>query len=81
MHTRKEHLRAKPGVSADDLAKVQRDAWEGVDRYYNAPGHQLPNGNRLHVNVEFTDWISSKIFFRNGTHHPHPVPAPPHCDN
>jgi hypothetical protein len=53
--TMKVHLRAKPGVSADDLAKVQRDAWEGVDRYYNAPGHTLPNGNKLHVNVEFTD--------------------------
>jgi len=52
--TLRVHARAQPGVGPDDLARVQRDAYAGVDRYYNS-GQQLPNGNRLHVNVEFTD--------------------------
>jgi hypothetical protein len=52
--TMKVHLQGQPGVGPDDLARVQRDAYSGIDQYYNN-GQRLPNGNRLHVNVEFTD--------------------------
>lgn len=50
----KVNLKPQPGVSADDIARVQADALKGVDEFYNG-GHTLPNGNRLNVNVEFTD--------------------------
>ena len=54
MPTGSRCARAQPGVGPDDLARVQRDAYADVDRYCNS-GQTMPSGNRLHVNVEFTD--------------------------
>ena len=50
----KVKLDGQAGVGADDLARVQDDALKGVDEYYNG-GKVLPNGDRVHVNVEFVD--------------------------
>ena len=52
--TMRVHLKPQSGVSADDLARVQKDAFDSVDHYYNS-GHTLPNGSRMQVKVEFTD--------------------------
>ena len=52
--TIKVHLKPGQGVTPDDLARVRADALKGVDHYYNS-GKTLPNGNRLRVNVEYTD--------------------------
>ena len=52
--TMKVHLDAGEGVTPADIARVQREAAEGVDHYYNS-GHRLPNGDHLNVKVEFVD--------------------------
>ena len=50
----KVKLDGQAGVGPDDLARVKDDALRGVDEYYNG-GKVLPNGDRVHVNVEFVD--------------------------
>ncbi|MDA0179050.1 hypothetical protein OJ997_01990, partial [Solirubrobacter phytolaccae] len=59
-------LDAQPGVGPDDLARVRADAYKGIDEYYNS-GKVLPDGDRLHVNVEFVD-DASKATIRVNTH-------------
>ncbi|WP_203995220.1 hypothetical protein, partial [Virgisporangium aurantiacum] len=50
--TIKVHLDGQAGVTPADLAQVRADTIAGVDRHYNS-GQSLPNGDRLHVSVEF----------------------------
>ena len=52
--TMRVHLEPQPGVTAEDIARVRQDALDAVEKYYNT-GQHLPNGNRLNLNVEFTD--------------------------
>jgi hypothetical protein len=53
------HLRPGAGVGAAELEQVQQNAVDGVDQYYNfGPKgrlHELPNGNKLQVEVNFVD--------------------------
>jgi hypothetical protein len=48
-------LEPRPGVSAADVALVQSNTYGGMDHYYNDKKLSLPNGDRLHVTVEFVD--------------------------
>ena len=48
------HLQPGEHVTPEDVARVKERAAAGVDHYYNV-GHRLPNGDRLHVAVEFVD--------------------------
>jgi hypothetical protein len=50
--TVKVHLDPQAGVTPADIARVQADTLAGVDQHYNS-GHSLPNGDRLHVGIEF----------------------------
>jgi hypothetical protein len=37
------------------MKALKETVYTGVEKYYNEPKHELPNGDRLHVNVEFVD--------------------------
>jgi hypothetical protein len=52
--TIKVHLDAQPGVNPADVQRVQTDTFNGIDQHYNQ-NRQLPNGDRLHVTIEFVD--------------------------
>ncbi|MFD8803811.1 hypothetical protein ACFV0P_34900, partial [Streptomyces atroolivaceus] len=42
----------RPGDGQTDTDAVMARVLEGVEEFYNGPGHELPNGDRLHVTVE-----------------------------
>ncbi|MCX3292220.1 hypothetical protein OR263_36895, partial [Streptomyces sp. NEAU-H22] len=44
-------LRGTPDQITDVIGRLR----DGVDEYLNAPGHRLPDGDRLHVTVERVD--------------------------
>ncbi|MFD5460265.1 hypothetical protein ACFWIR_35480, partial [Streptomyces olivaceus] len=44
-------LALRPHAEAADAVRAR--VAEGVERFYNRPGHRLPGGDRLHVTVEF----------------------------
>ncbi|HWU06182.1 MAG TPA: hypothetical protein VN520_07285, partial [Streptomyces sp.] len=45
-------LALRPGAGQADTDAVMARVLEGVEEFYNRPGHRLPNGDRLHVTVE-----------------------------
>jgi len=50
--TMKVRLEGQPGVTPAELAQMQNNVHAGIDQHYNN-GQTLPNGDRLHVTVEF----------------------------
>ncbi|MFE7359212.1 hypothetical protein ACFU8Q_40625, partial [Streptomyces sp. NPDC057543] len=49
------HLDLQPGATTNHVANAKAMAKRGVDTYYNAPNHRLPNGDLLRVELEFVD--------------------------
>ncbi|WP_371934435.1 lonely Cys domain-containing protein [Streptomyces glycanivorans] len=45
-------LALRPGDGEADTDAVLARVLEGVEEFYNRPGHKLPDGDRLHVTVE-----------------------------
>ncbi|MFE8008166.1 lonely Cys domain-containing protein [Streptomyces sp. NPDC057418] len=45
-------LTLRRGEGQTDTDAVMTRVLQGVEAFYNRPGHQLPNGDRLHVTVE-----------------------------
>ncbi|MEV6874257.1 hypothetical protein [Amycolatopsis sp. NPDC051128] len=50
--TMKVRLEGQPGVTPAELVQMQNNVHAGIDQHYNN-GRTLPNGDRLHVTVEF----------------------------
>jgi len=50
--TMKVRLEGRPGVTPAELTRLQENVHAGIDQHYNN-GQTLPNGDRLHVTVEF----------------------------
>jgi hypothetical protein len=68
----KIHLEPGQGVTDADLAMVRAKTAEGIDQYYNGPKNTLPNGNRLHVEVEFVtdpNLANMKVEVKAGSGH------------
>jgi hypothetical protein len=50
----KVHLRHSEGVTDADVARIQHETQDGLDRYYNT-GYRLPNGDHFRVKAAFVD--------------------------
>ncbi|MET9535879.1 EndoU domain-containing protein, partial [Streptomyces sp. NPDC006649] len=49
------YLDLQPGTTDNHVANTKDMAKRGIDTYYNDPKHRLPNGDLLHVELEFVD--------------------------